>query len=295
MTIVRIAACLAFADRRPDVDPLSGEVSVDERTSRLSDADAAALELALRAAERWGGEVVAVTAGPAAADAVLREALACGAARAVRVELPAAARRAEDVAAALAGALRGVDQVWCGDQGLDAGSGAVPVLLAARLGVAGAFGLVEVAEPAGDGPGALQVVRRLDGGRREVLAVEGRAVLSVEGAVARLRRAGLPGMLRADKATIEVVPAITGAGGPTAGSTVRVGLPQPYRPRPRVVPGPAGGTALDRVRSLTGAGLAGSDDEGRRAAATVTPEEAADLILAALARWGYELPERAAP
>lgn len=284
-----IAVCLSFADRRPDVDPLSGEVSVDERTSRLSEADGAALELALRAAEAWGASVTAVTVGPPAAEAVLREALACGAAHAVRVD-GAAARRAEDVAAALAAVVRPADQVWCGDQGLEAGSGAVPVLVAAHLGAAGAFGLVEVGSPAASEPGRLVAVRRLDGGRRERLAVAGRAVLSVEGAAARLRRAGLPGVLRAERATIEVVrPAAAAAG------SVRVGLPAPYRPRPRVVPAPAGATALDRVRVLTGAGLAGAPDADRRASVAATPEEAADLILEALARWGYERPERSGP
>lgn len=287
---LRLAVCLSFADRRPDVDPLSGEVSTDVRTSRLSDADAAALDLALRRAEGTpGATVVAVTVGPPAAEVVLREALACGAAQAVRVD--ASPARAEGVAAALAAVLRDVDEVWCGDQGLEAGSGAVPALLAVLLGAAGAFGLVEVeASPAS--ADRLVVVRRLDGGRRERLAVSGRAVLSVEGSVARLRRAGLPGVLRAERATIEVVRAAAAVAGPG----VRVGLPAPYRPRPRVVPAPVGATALDRVRSLTGAGLAGAGAEGdRRSAVAATPDEAASAILDALARWGYELPERSAP
>jgi electron transfer flavoprotein beta subunit len=287
---VLIAACLSCSDRRPEVDPLSGEVSTDDRTSRLTDADAAALEQAIRCAEVWGAEVVAVTVGPASADLVLREALACGAGRAVRVD--AAALRAEDAATALAGVVRGADQVWCGDQGLEAGSGAVPVLVAAMLGAAGVFGLVEVSTAGAGAPGRLLVVRRLDGGRRERLAVAGRAVLSVEGATARLRRAGLPGVLRAERATIDVVRAHASAGT----GAVRVGLPAPYRPRPRVVAAPAGDTALDRVRSLTGAGLAAPADAGeRRTPVTAAPGEAAELILAALARWGYELPERAEP
>ena len=57
------------------------------RAAGASDADQAALEWALRAAEAWGAEVLAVTAGPPAAEAVLRHALAAGAARAVRVDV----------------------------------------------------------------------------------------------------------------------------------------------------------------------------------------------------------------
>ena len=80
--------------------------------------------------------------------------------------------------------------------------------MAAALDVAQALGLVDVGGVGGGEP--LGVTRRLDGGRREVLAVTAPAVLSVEGAVARLRRASLPAELAARTAPIEVVPGPTG-------------------------------------------------------------------------------------
>src|SRR5581483_10352501 len=88
MTVV---ACLKWVDHKPDVDPLTGAVRTDWRTAGLSDADRAALEWALRLGGEWGEPVVAVSAGPAAADAVLVDALSAGATRAVRVELPLSA------------------------------------------------------------------------------------------------------------------------------------------------------------------------------------------------------------
>lgn len=74
-----VVACLAPADLRPDVDPLTGEVRVDPRWANLTAADAAALEHARRAADTWGGRLVAVAAGSASVDGALRQAVALGA------------------------------------------------------------------------------------------------------------------------------------------------------------------------------------------------------------------------
>ena len=52
----------------------------------VNEPDAYALEEALRQKEKNGGEVVVVTAGPARAPQVLREALAKGADRAIHLE-----------------------------------------------------------------------------------------------------------------------------------------------------------------------------------------------------------------
>ena len=281
--MVLVAACVAPVDHGAEVDPLTGEVTTDERAATLSDADTAAIEIALRLGEAWGAPVMVVTVGPSSAEPALREALACGAARAVRVhalEPLAAAQVATMMATVLGDA--GADVVCCGDQGSSGGSGAVPAFVAAELGVAAALGLIEVA-PAVGPVGRLTAVRRLDGGRREHLSVSTPAVLSVEGAAARLRRAGLEGVLAAGKATIEVVPAaVVGAAG-----AVRLGVPRPYRPRPRVVPAPVGDSALERVRALTGAGVAAAGV--RRAPVVASPDHAAQLILDALGEWGYEI------
>jgi electron transfer flavoprotein beta subunit len=304
-----IGACLKWVERRPEVDPLTGEVGTDARTSGASEADRSALEWALRLCEAWGGEVVAVTAGTAEAEPVLRDALAAGADRAVRVDLPATAASAA-VASGLAAALAGATAVVCGDWSLDRGSGSVPAFLAARLGAAQALGLVTIAleapgveavarnrgpssgaaaGDAGDGQvgrggrtdgHVLRVERRLDGGWRERLTVTAPMVLSVEGRD-RLRRADLDGLLRARAAPIDLVAApATAAALAAYVPPVRTG---PYRPRPRVLPPPTGGSARERILALTGALVDRTPPE----LVTLDPASAADRLLVQLQTWGY--------
>jgi electron transfer flavoprotein beta subunit len=247
-----------------------------DRMPGTSAADEAALEVALRMAEPSGDDVLVISAGPAAAERGLRDALASRAARAVRIDAPAGLAGAA-VATAIAGLARGARWVLCGDVSADRGTGSVPAFLAAELGVAQALGLVavDVEEPA-----RVRAVRRLDGGRREVLDVAPPAVLSLEGAVARLRRASLPAELAARHAAIEVV---AGPSGPVeAVASVR-----PYRPRPRECPAPEG-AALDRVRRLT---ATAAGPAAHAETVVLDPPAAAERILAALREWGY-LPPR---
>ena len=283
-----IVAALSWSWRETEVDPLTGALRANRRDRGPSGAELAALEHALRLAERWTARVVAASVAPAEADDMLRDALAAGAAQALRVEPagPVAGPRPaglvggeQESAAALAAALRqqfGVPElVLCGDLAADRGTGSFPAFLAASLGAEQALGCVRL-EPADDW--TLRVYRRLDGGRREVLLVRPPAVVSVEAAGVRLRRAGLPAALARGKA------AVTVASTPAARNRrVRILSAHPYRPRPRELPAPAG-PALHRMLELTGA-------LGQRTAPTVVgplaPAEAADELLACLCRWGY--------
>ena len=266
-----IGVCLKWVDRRPEVR--HGVVAdIDVRFAGISAADQSALELALLAGAAWGHAVVAVTAGPAEAACVLRDAYAVGVTRAVHVLAPPTAESAT-VARVLAPALRGCITVFCGDYSVDRGTGAVPAMLAAELGAAQALGLVSV-ELGADAE--LVALRRLDGGRRERLGVNGPAVVSVEGGVAPLRRASLAASLAAGRQEIEqIVPALD------HGEPHR--FVHPYRPRARVLPAPSGATALERVAVLTDAG----GTPKRNEVITLTPSEAAHRILETLADWGY--------
>jgi electron transfer flavoprotein beta subunit len=283
-----IVAALGWSWRETQVDPLTGVVSADQRDRGPSRSDLAALEHALLLAERWDAQVVAATVGPAEADAMLRDALAAGAAQALRVEpvtWMAGPRPAglvgggQESAAALAAALRqhcGVpDLVLCGDRSADRGTGSFPAFLAAALGAAQALGCVRMHPENG---GVLRVHRRLDGGRREVLLVRWPAVVSVEPAGVRLRRAGLPATLASQPATITVARA------PAATATrVRVLGAHSYRPRPRELGGPSG-NALRRTLELTGALV-------ERTPPTVigplSPDQAAGELLGYLRRHSY--------
>jgi electron transfer flavoprotein beta subunit len=174
--------------------------------------------------------------------------------------------------------------VWCGDYSIDNGSGSVPSFLAAALQASQALGVIGLSfgltasdvtsfEAASDG---IRATRRVDGGRREVLAVRAPAVISVEGATARLRRAGLAATRAAATAAIEVV-----APNFTMRTTEHTALN--YRPRARALATPIETNALDRVRSLTATGAAASVHEVE----TLAPPAAAARIMRALSDWGY--------
>jgi electron transfer flavoprotein beta subunit len=282
-----VGVCLKLVPGRPEADPLTGQVTTDPRLGGPSAADQAALEWALRLASAWDGQVLAVTAGGPPADAVLRSALGVGAQRAVRValdpDLPSAT-----VAGALAPTLAECAVVCCGDQSTDRGSGAVPALLAARLGAAQGLGLLSVS--VGE-RGVVEAVRRLDGGRRERLRIRAPAVISVEGATARLRRASLAATLASTRATTEVV-----AAPPSVLAANRSGPPPlvlPYRPRPRQLPPPAGDDPLQRILQLTAA----TSTRQPPRTLVLEPAEAADAILEQLRQWGEWDPDadRSAP
>ncbi len=253
-----IVAAMGWSWQEAEVDPLTGAVSADPRDRGPSKSELAALEHALRLAQRWDARVVAATVGPCEADAMLRDALAAGAAEALRVEPAGGAAGprpaglvggGQESAAALAAALRQRYRVpalvLCGDRSADRGTGSFPAFLAAALGAAQVLGVVRM-EPEDDG--GLRVHRRLDGGRREILLVRRPAVVSVEAAGVRLRRAGLPATVASGHAAIPVArpPAATAA------QRIRVLGAHPYRPRPRELAGPSG-TALRRTLELTGA------------------------------------------
>ena len=115
----------------------------DERWAGVSEPDRAALEVGLRLAEARGDTVTVVSVGEPGAVIGLREALAVGAHRAVRVDAPAGLTSAA-VAAAIAPVAADADWVLCGDASADRGSGSVPAFVAAELGAAQALGLVAV-------------------------------------------------------------------------------------------------------------------------------------------------------
>jgi electron transfer flavoprotein beta subunit len=313
-----VVACLDPADLRPEVNPLTGEVLVDGRRADLSAPDAAALEYALRAGQIWGGRVVAVAAGPATVEPVLRQAVALGA-QALRVPygatgssgpepLPAPELAGEPatIAAAVGSAIEQLGSpalVVCGDRSPWRGIGAVPALIAHHLGAAQALGLVSLSFD--EDALTVHAERRLDGGWRERLRLRAPAVCSVEAAGVKLRRASLVASLStADQpipvaavpvvpaaavpivpvAAVPIVPTATSPVGPAAGAgVVHVGAPEPYRPRTKVVPAPSGDTR-DRLLALTGA-LKAHDPP--RLVGPVGPEEGAEELLSYLAAHGY--------
>src|SRR3954471_24890590 len=109
----------------------------EEISYEVNEPDAFALEEALRQKEKHGGEVVVITAGPARAQQVLREALAKGADRAIHLEDPAfVGLDALNTAKAMAASIKGEQFVliFTGLQSDDYGFAQTGVILAELLG-----------------------------------------------------------------------------------------------------------------------------------------------------------------
>ena len=177
-----------------------------EASWELNEPDAYALEEALRLREKHGGEVVAISAGPARVTQVLREALARGADRAIHVDgehlATADAFTAAEALAAGLGSEK-VDLVLTGLQSDDQGFAQVGVVLAEKLGVSHSTIIMEVQV---DGQ-TLRVKRELEGGWFQWIAMPLPAVLTIQSGINQLRYATLKGIMAAKKKEIRrVVP-----------------------------------------------------------------------------------------
>ena len=274
-----IGVCMKWVALRPDVDAVAATVMSDDRFAGASASDRAALEWALRLAERREATVTVVSVGPVGAEQLLREALACGAQRGVRVDTGLPADRqptSRAVATALAEVLRGAALVLCGDWSLDRGSASVPAFLAGELGIGQACGLVALDE---DEALVIHAERRLDGGYRQRLRIDGPAVLSVEGVVARLRRAPLSSVLAAQRATVEVEHQSL----PQHDDGVRLVHTSAFRPPAHVLMGPDPSASVrSRVEQLTGS----MSERVPPQKLVLDPEDAADRIIEQLRAWG---------
>jgi electron transfer flavoprotein beta subunit len=176
----------------------------------LNEPDAYALEEALRLKEKHTGEVVVVSAGPARAAQVIREALARGADRAIHIEADALATAdAVSVADAIASAIRDekFDLVLTGLQSDDHGFGQVGVIVAEKLGMPHATIIMEVqASPStGSGHASLRVKRELEGGWFQWISLPMPALLTIQSGINQLRYATLKGIMAAKKKEIRKV------------------------------------------------------------------------------------------
>ena len=206
---MKIAVCVKQVVTREwplRVDEARTWVQDRDASFEMNEPDAYALEEALRLKERHGGEVVVCSAGPARAAQVVREALARGADRAIRVEGDGlAAADAAMVAGALAAAIRdeGFDLVLTGLQSDDQGFAQTGVVLAELLGIPHATIIMEV--QAADG--RLRVKRELEGGWFQWVSMPTPALLTIQSGINQLRYATLKGIMAAKRKEVRVVEA----------------------------------------------------------------------------------------
>lgn len=232
---MKIAVCLKHVvtrDAAVRVDEASTWIRDRDASFELNEPDAYALEEALRLKEKQGGEVIAVSAGPARVTQALREALARGADRAIHVNGDALARAdAAMVGKSLAAALKdeAVELVLTGLQSDDQGFAQVGVILAEALGLSHATIVMEV-QVTGDG---LRVRRELEGGWFQWVTMPLPALLTIQSGINQLRYATLKGIMAAKKKPVETL-TLAGigveadeVGGKHAGSTVVSSIPKP--------------------------------------------------------------------
>jgi electron transfer flavoprotein beta subunit len=204
---MKIAVCIKQVVTREwqlRVNDAKNWIRDQDASFELNEPDAYALEEALRLKEKHSGEVVVISAGPARAAQVIREALARGADRAIHIESDAlASADACTVAEAIASAIREekFDLVLTGLQSDDQGFGQVGVILAEKLGMPHATIIMEV--QAGDS--GLRVKRELEGGWFQWIALPMPALLTIQSGINQLRYATLKGIMAAKKKEIRKV------------------------------------------------------------------------------------------
>ena len=177
----------------------SGTWIREDVSYEVNEPDAYALEEALRQKEKHGGEVVVITAGPARAQQVLREALAKGADRAIHLEDPAfVALDACNTARAFAAAIKDekFDLIFTGLQSDDYGYAQTGVVLAELLGWPHATIIMQIEKVDGRGAG-IRVKRELEAGFFQFVDMPLPAVLTIQSGINKLRYATLIGIKQA--------------------------------------------------------------------------------------------------
>ena len=181
----------------------------------VNEPDAYALEEALRQKEKHGGEVVVITAGPARAQQVLREALAKGADRAIYLDDNAfATLDASNTARALAAAIQheSFDLIFTGLQSDDYGYAQTGVVLAELLAWPHATIIMQIEKT----DAGIRVKRELEAGYFQFVDLPLPAVLTIQSGINKLRYATLIGIKQAKnkplrKVTLAEVQAAIGA------------------------------------------------------------------------------------
>jgi electron transfer flavoprotein beta subunit len=191
----------------------------------VNEPDAYALEAALQLKEQHGGEVIALSAGPARASQTIREALAKGADRAIHIEEEMQALDPLAAARLLAAAVQAEapDLVLTGLQSDDLGYGQTGVILAELLGLPHATIVMQVEKL----DGAIRVKRELEDGWFQHVEMPLPALLTIQSGISKLRYATLMGI---KKAKTKEVKRLTAAGLGVAAGSSSIALDRLYSP-----------------------------------------------------------------
>ena len=171
-------------------------------TYEINESDAYGLEAALQLKEKHGGEVIALSLGPARVQSVIKEALARGADRGLHLEDAAFDNLdAFGTASAIAAAAKaeGFDLLLTGLQSDDHGFAQTGVIAAELLALPHATIVMDVQSE----NGAIKVKRELENGFFQWVSFPAPAVLTIQSGINTLRYATLKGIMAAKKKEIK--------------------------------------------------------------------------------------------
>jgi len=205
----------------------SGKWIREDVSYEVNEPDAYALEEALRQKEKNGGEVVAITAGPARAQQVLREALAKGADRAIHLEGDEfTGFDAMNTAKAFAAAIKDekFDLIFTGLQSDDYGFAQTGVILSELLGWPHATIIMQIEKK----DAGIRVKRELEAGFFQFVDMPLPAVLTIQSGINKLRYATLIGIKQAKNKPLRKVTAaeVQAALGPNQQKIEKLYVPQ---------------------------------------------------------------------
>ena len=233
---MKILVCIKQVPDAKDVrlDPKTNTLAREGVESIMNPYDRHALEEAVAIKENQGGVVTVITMGPPQAEAVLREAIACGADEGVLISDRAFAGAdtwaTSYTLAQAVQTLGGFDLILCGKQAIDGDTAQVGPGLACRLRLPFAACIQKTRKVTAE---AIEVERMMDDGF-DVLRLPLPALMTVVKDINEPRVASLKGKMKAKKAAIQQFSAadigadlqcVGLAGSPT--QVVRVFSPEP--------------------------------------------------------------------
>jgi electron transfer flavoprotein beta subunit len=195
---MKIIVCLKQVPKNDSVLRINEQGTwIQERdlTYEINESDQYGLEAALQLKEKHGGEVIALSLGPARVQTVIKEALARGADRGLHLE------DAFGISSVIAAAAKaeGFDLLLTGLQSDDYGFAQTGVIAAELLGLPHATIVMDVEV----NDGSLRVKRELENGFFQWVSMPAPAVLTIQSGINTLRYATLKGIMAAKKKEIK--------------------------------------------------------------------------------------------
>lgn len=249
MKIIVAIKQVPVRDSQLAIAPNGRWIEEDNLEYEINEPDAYALEEALQLKDQHGAEVVVLAAGPERAGAVIREALAKGADRAIHLvsddlgsldSLGVATRLAEAIGP------ESPDLILTGLQSDDLGLGQTGVVLAELLNLPHSTIIMQVEVQ----DGSIEVKRELEDGWFQKIKMPLPALLTIQSGIRRLRYATLMGIKKAKTKEVKTLSAAElGAAKPAAVTLKRVYLPEKKK-QTQILKGTAAETAAQLVEKL---------------------------------------------